>query len=758
MAIDPICKMTVDERKALHLHVKGEDYFFCSAHCKSKFEKSSAPSPIITPAPHGQGVYTCPMHPEIKQDHPGDCPKCGMPLEPAMPSAEAGHEAHEVKVLSKRFWIGVALTVPLVILVLGEMLPFFNTQAFIPMQVSGWLQLLLATPVVVFCGGFLFVKGWQSLINRLLNMFTLITLGVGAAYTYSVAAVLVPGIFPEALKQHGAVALYFEAAAVITVLVILGQLLEAKARTQTGQAIKALLGLAAKNAHRLVGDQEEEVAIEAVQKGDLLRVRPGEKIPLDGVILEGNSAVDESMISGEPIPVTKRQGDKVIGATVNQTGTFVMRTEKIGAETLLSQIVQMVALAQRSQAPIQKLADQVSGYFVPAVVVIAVITFVVWMSLGPEPRLAYALINAIAVLIIACPCALGLATPMSIMVGVGRGAQMGILIKNAEAIEKAEKITHVLTDKTGTLTQGKPQVTGVITAQGMEENLLLQLAASLEKNSEHPLARAVVNAAEHKKISLVAVENFESVTGAGIKGRINGQAVILGKPLFLEEQGVPLAGDLKAKAVVFEKKAQTVIWVASEKQVLGILAISDPIKETTPLAIKALHDLGLKVVMLTGDNQATAQAIAKELNIDEVYAQLKPQDKQEIIKKYKAQGARVLMAGDGINDAPALAQADVGVAMGTGTDVAIESAGITLVKGDLHGIAKALTLSRAVMSNIRQNLFFAFIYNALGIPLAAGVLYPAFGILLSPMIAGAAMSFSSVSVIANSLRLRNRKG
>ncbi len=756
MAIDPICKMTVDEKKAIALHVGGQDYFFCSSHCKEKFLQAMTPSPIIAPAPHGQGLYTCPMHPEIQQDHPGDCPKCGMPLEALNPSVENNEEEHQIHALSHKFWVGLSLTVPLVLLVLGEMIPAVNIGQLIPHHLLPIIQLVLATPVVLWTGWMFFVKGWQSLIARHLNMFTLIALGVGAAYSYSVVATLFPQIFPESLKKMGKMDLYFEAAAVITVLIILGQLLEAKARSQTGQAIKALLGLAAKNAHRLVGDKEEEVAIEAVQKGDLLRVRPGEKIPLDGVIVEGHSTVDESMISGEPIPVVKQQGDKVIGATVNQTGTFVMRTEKVGAETLLSQIVHMVALAQRSRAPIQKLADTISGYFVPVVVLIAVLTFMIWANWGAEPRLAYAIVNAIAVLIIACPCALGLATPMSIMVGVGRGAQMGILIKNAESFEKAEKITHVLTDKTGTLTQGKPQVTSVISALGVEENLLIQMAASLEKNSEHPLARAVVNCAQDKKINLAVVEGFESVTGAGIKGQVNGQAVILGKPGFLQEQGVALPDDLKVRAEALEQKAQTVIWVAVDKKALGILAISDPIKETTPQAIKALHDLGLKVVILSGDNQATALAIAKALNIDEVYAGLKPQDKQDIVKKFKEQGACVLMAGDGINDAPALAQADVGVAMGTGTDVAIESAGITLVKGDLHGIAKALHLSRAVMANIRQNLFFAFIYNALGIPLAAGILYPAFGILLSPMIAGAAMSFSSVSVIANALRLKNK--
>jgi Cu+-exporting ATPase len=758
---DPICGMAVDEKTSLSVQKAGETFYFCCEHCRTKFLKEEKPSKeenFKTKAPTIQAtLYTCPMHPEIKQDHPGDCPKCGMPLEPMTPGLSEEHSHDEVRVLAMKFWIGLGLTVPLIILVLAEMIPGLNIYSWIPIRLLEWVQLLLSTPVVLYCGGLFFTKAWKSLINKSLNMFTLVALGVGVAYSYSVVAVLFPGIFPAAMKMNGHVNLYFEAATAITVLVILGQLLEAKARTQTGQAIKALLGLAAKNAHRVRNGQEEEVSIETIQKGDLLRVRPGEKIPLDGVIVEGKSSIDESMISGEPVPVAKGIADKVIGATVNQTGSFVMRTEKIGAETLLSQIVHMVSEAQRSRAPIQKLADQVSGYFVPIVIIVAVITFFVWLNIGPEPHLAYAIVNAIAVLIIACPCALGLATPMSIMVGVGRGAQMGILIKNAEAIEKAEKITHVLTDKTGTLTLGKPQVVSVVVSEGVETSLLVQLAGSLEQNSEHPLARAVINYTKDKKFDLLPVESFESMAGAGIKGKVQGKNVILGTVSFLQEQGVNALEQLKEKATVLEQKAQTVIWIAADKNVLGILAITDPIKETSAQAIKALHDLGLKVVMLTGDNQATAEAIARELGIDEVYAQLKPQDKQEIVKKFKGQGARVLMAGDGINDAPALAQADVGVAMGTGTDVAIESAGITLVKGDLNGIVKALKLSRAVMSNIRQNLFFAFIYNAVGIPIAAGILYPFWGLLLNPMIAGTAMSFSSVSVIGNALRLRRFK-
>jgi P-type Cu+ transporter len=783
MAIDPICGMTVDEHTALKHEDKDGAHFFCSASCKTKFiERSAQPAEAkehsccshkkAAPGHHehgahahkdhgskpaagssGQTSYTCPMHPEIEQDHPGDCPKCGMPLEPKSGGSDE-HSEKEVKMLARKFWSGLALTVPVVVLALGEMLSNGDMSSFFYSPAAAWLQLILTTGVVFWCGGFLLKRGWQSVVNRSLNMFTLITLGVGAAYFYSVVAVIFPRLFPESMMMHGRPGLYFEAAAVITILVVLGQWLEAKARSQTGQAIKALLGLAAKNAHRVHGGHEEDVPIEQIHKGDLLRVRPGEKIPLDGVIVEGRSSVDESMISGEPVPVVKMAGDRVIGATVNQTGTFVMKAEKVGAQTLLSQIVHMVSEAQRSQAPIQKLADQVSGYFVPIVILIAVITFFTWLIWGPQPSLAYAVVNAIAVLIIACPCALGLATPMSIMVGVGRGATTGVLIKNAEAIEKAEKVTHVLTDKTGTLTLGKPKVTAVELAEGFDKALLIRLAASLEGISEHPLARAVVEHAQETGEGTGKVENFDSVTGAGVKGRVEGKAVLVGKRRFMEESGVSIPGALDQKAAALQNSAQTVIWIAVDGNIAGIMGISDPIKETTPAALHKLHQMGLKVIMLTGDNKATAQAIAKQLNIDEVYAELKPQDKQEIVKKLKSQGAIVLMAGDGINDAPALAQADVGLAMGTGTDVAIQSAGITLVKGDLNGIARALQLSRAVMSNIRQNLFFAFIYNALGVPVAAGVLYPVWGILLSPMIAGAAMSFSSVSVIANSLRLR----
>ena len=756
MSIDPVCGMTVDPSKAIHIEANGVDVYFCSQHCKDKFLQQKESAVSVT-AQKGSSIYTCPMHPEIRQDHPGDCPKCGMHLESLDPAAEENEDQKDIRSLSYKFWFGLTLTIPIVLLMLGEMIPAINIQAFIPQHFLPFIQLVLATPVVLWTGGMFFVKGWQSIVNRSLNMFTLIAIGIGAAYGYSTIAVLFPQIFPESLKRMGKIDLYFESAAVITVLINLGQLLEAKARSQTGQAIKALLGLAAKNAHQIRNGIEEDVSIDSVEKGDILRVRPGEKVPLDGIITEGKSNIDESMISGEPIPVEKNPGDRVIGATVNQTGTFLMKTEKIGGETLLSQIVHMVAEAQRSRAPIQKLADQVAGYFVPVVIVIAIITFIVWSILGPVPALAYAIVNALAVLIIACPCALGLATPMSILVGIGRGAQMGILIKNAESIEKSEKITHLLTDKTGTLTEGKPKVVTCVPNQGSNEFQLLSMAASIEQSSEHPLSRAIIDYAKEKNSKIDSVQDFESVTGGGLKAKLNGQRIILGKQKFIEDQKIDIPEDLKNKSIELQTKAQTVVWVAVEQKVIGMLGISDPIKKTTPEAIEALHKMGIKVIMLTGDNRKTAEVIAKELNIDEVQAELEPKSKQEIVKQFKAKGAVVMMAGDGINDAPALSQADVGVAMGTGTDVAIQSAGITLVKGDLNGIVKALKLSRAVMSNIRQNLFFAFIYNALGIPIAAGILYPFFGILLNPIIAGAAMSISSVSVIGNALRLRRFK-
>lgn len=699
-------------------------------------------------------IYTCPMHPEIEQDHPGDCPKCGMKLVPKTVSAESSAEEEEIRSLGRKFWIGTALTVPILFLAMGHYIPGVHIETWMPKSVSKWIEFILATPVVLWAGGMFFIKGWRSILNRSLNMFTLIATGVGAAYIYSAVGVVAPGIFPESFQRSGEVELYFEAAAIITVLVLLGQLLEAKARSRTGKAIQALLGLAAKTAHRVIDSKEEDVPVDEVQKGDVLRVRPGEKVPIDGRIIDGKSNLDESMITGEPMPVEKGAGDNVIGATVNQTGTFLMRAEKIGSETLLSQIVHMVAEAQRSRAPIQKLADTVAGWFVPIVIVIAIVTFIIWAVFGPAPAMAYALVNAVSVLIIACPCALGLATPMSIMVGVGRAAQSGILVKNAEALETTEKVTHLVTDKTGTLTAGKPRVTNRMAAAGGDENRLLQIAAAIEQNSEHPLARAIVDEAKASKLDLLEVKDFESTTGGGVTGLVDGETVHVGKEKFLAESGVRIPNDLKQQAQRWQEKAQTVVWIATGEEAAGILAIADPIKETTPQAIRALHDLKLKVIMCTGDNRKTAEAVAGDLAIDEIYSEVVPQDKIEIIKKLKAKGAIVAMAGDGINDAPALAEANVGIAMGTGTDVAIESAGITLVKGDLMGITKAIHTSRAVMRNIRQNLFFAFIYNVLGVPIAAGILYPSLGLLLSPIVAGAAMSFSSVSVVLNALRLR----
>jgi P-type Cu+ transporter len=722
-------------------------------------------------------VYTCPMHPQIEQDHPGNCPICGMTLEPRALGVRDEEEQHEIKSLSRKFWVALVLTIPVLLLAMGHVIPGLRIDSFIPRQIGKWIEFGLTTPVVVWAGGFFFTRAWQSIVNRSLNMFTLIAVGVGAAYLYSAVAVIAPGIFPESFRRHGEVALYFEAAAVITTLVLLGQLIEAKARSRTGQAIKTLLGLAAKTAHRVrkpvaatpssqkngSGDgaatngQEEEIPADAIQKGDLLRVRPGEKVPVDGVIIGGQSNIDESMITGEPMPVSKGAGANVVGATVNQTGSFVMRAERVGSETLLAQIVQMVAEAQRSRAPIQKVADTVSAYFVPAVISVAVITFIVWAVFGPAPSMAYALVNAVSVLIIACPCALGLATPMSIMVGVGRAAQAGILVKNAQAIEVTEKVTYLITDKTGTLTAGKPEIISRVSADSTSEHDLLQIAASVEAHSQHPLARAIVEATEKEQIALREVTDFQSTTGGGVSVNVGGKRVLVGKEKFLADSGVTFSDELRRQANRLQEQAQTTVWVGVDGHALGVLGIADPIKPTTRNAIRALHDMGLKIIMCTGDNRRTAESVARELEIDEFRADVMPDEKIEIVKRLKANGAIVAMAGDGINDAPALAAADVGIAMGTGTDVAIESAGITLVKGDLMGIVKAMHLSRAVMRNIRQNLFFAFIYNAVGVPIAAGVLYPLFGVLLSPMIAGAAMSFSSVSVIANALRLRSVK-
>ncbi|MFL6501849.1 MAG: copper-transporting P-type ATPase [Candidatus Udaeobacter sp.] len=722
-------------------------------------------------------IYTCPMHPEIREDRPGNCPICGMTLEPMTIGAGDKEEQNEVNSLSRKFWIALVLTIPVLILAMAHAVPGLHIDAIVPRQIGKWIEFGLTTPVVLWTGGFFFARAWQSIVNRSLNMFTLIAVGVGAAYVYSVVAVIAPGMFPDSFRQHGEVDLYFEAAAVITTLVLLGQLIEAKARSHTGQAIKALLGLAAKTAHRIrksiaatpssrrisgedaaaTMHEEEEIPVDAIQKGDLLRVRPGEKVPIDGVIVEGQSNVDESMITGEPMPVSKGAGDKLVGATLNQTGSFLMRAERIGSETLLAQIVQMVAEAQRSRAPIQKLADTVSGYFVPAVVSIAVITFIVWSVIGPSPAMAYAVVNAIAVLIIACPCALGLAAPMAIMVGVGRAAQTGILVKSAEAIEITEKVTHLITDKTGTLTAGKPEVVSRVSDKGTSERDLLQIAASVEAHSEHPLARAILEATKKEQIALREVTDFQSTTGGGVSAQVDRRRVLVGKEKFLADSGVTFSNELKKQAARLQEQAQTTVWIALDGQAVGVLGIADPIKPTTRTAIRALHDMNLKIIMCTGDNRRTAESVARELDIDEVRAEVTPDEKIEIVKRLKASGAIVAMAGDGINDAPALAAADVGIAMGTGTDVAIESAGITLVKGDMMGIVKAMHLSRAVMRNIRQNLFLAFVYNALGVPIAAGVLYPLFGILLSPMIAGAAMSFSSVSVIANALRLRSVK-
>ncbi len=701
-------------------------------------------------------IYTCPMHPEIEQDHPGACPKCGMTLESKTVGPEE-EEQRETRSLSRKFWVALILTMPVLFLAMGHVIPGLNIDSIVPKRLGKWIEFGLTTPVVLWAGGFFFTRAWQSIVNRSLNMFTLIAVGVGAAYVYSSVAVIAPGIFPSSFQRHGEVDLYFEAAAAITTLVLLGQLIEAKARSRTGHAIKALLGLAAKTAHRVKDDQEQEIAVDEIQKGDVLRVRPGEKVPIDGVISDGKSNIDESMITGESMPVSKQPGEKVIGATVNQTGSFLMRAERIGSETVLAQIVQMVTDAQRSRAPIQKLADRVSGYFVPAVISAAIITFIVWSIVGPAPAMSYALVNAVSVLIIACPCALGLATPMSIMVGVGRAAQAGILVKNAQAIEITEKVTYLVTDKTGTLTAGKPEVVTRLVANNMSERELLQIAASVESQSEHPLARAIVEGAAKEKLGLRNVTDFNSTTGGGVSGKLDSKTILIGKEKFLADSNVRFPEELKEAARRLQGEAQTTVWVAMNGEAAGVLGIADPIKPTTREAVRELHKLGLRIIMCTGDNQRTAESVAHALGIDEFKAEVMPDEKIEIVKELKSKGAIVAMAGDGINDAPALAAADVGIAMGTGTDVAIESAGITLVKGDLMGIVNAIHLSRAVMRNIRQNLFFAFIYNAVGVPVAAGALYPFFGLLLSPMIAGAAMSFSSVSVILNALRLRSIK-
>lgn len=714
--------------------------------------------PEIAVAPGTKTEYVCPMHPEVVQDQPGSCPKCGMALEPREVSLDED-ENPELQDMTRRFWIGLGLTLPVFLLAMSEMIPGQPVQQLLSPLVITWGQWILATPVVLWCGWPFFQRAWASLVNRSLNMFTLIALGTGTAYGYSTVATLAPGIFPDAFRgEGGEVAVYFEAAAVIIVLVLLGQVLELRARSQTGSAIKALLGLAPKTARRLGEDgSEEDIPVKEVQPGDMLRIRPGEKIPIDGVILEGQSAVDEAMITGEAIPIEKSAGAPVTGGTVNGTGTLVMRVERVGRDTVLAQIVRMVGEAQRSRAPIQRMADLVAGYFVPVVVLISVLTFVIWAFLGPEPRLAHALVNAVAVLIIACPCALGLATPMSIMVGTGRGATAGVLMKHAEALEQMEKVNTLVVDKTGTLTEGKPRLMSMVSISDLNEDDLLRLVASLERNSEHPLASAIVNAANDKGLELWEAQGFQSQTGKGVTGNVQGNKMALGTQKFLEEQyqvNPKTFGELANKAEDMRRDGQTVMFVAIDHRAVGIVGVADPVKASTPEAIRLLHEEGIQIVMVSGDHQQTARAVAQKLGIDEVKAEVLPEQKSQIIKQLQEQGKIVAMAGDGINDAPALAQAHVGIAMGTGTDVAMESAGITLVKGDLRGIARARRLSQATMRNIRQNLFFAFFYNAIGVPIAAGILYPVFGILLSPMIAAAAMTFSSVSVITNALRLR----
>ncbi len=709
----------------------------------------------------GKTIYTCPMHPEVQQDHPGDCPICGMALEPLTVTAVTDDEENaELRDMTKRFWIGAVLTLPVFVLAMAHLIPALAAQGWADSHASRWIQFALTTPVVAWAGWPFFRRGWRSIVTRRLNMFTLIAIGVGAAYVFSAVAMLLPDIFPHAMRHDGKVAIYFEAAAVIVVLVLLGQVLELRARSRTGSAIKALLNLAPPTARRVRAGGDQEVPLDQVKVGDQLRVVPGDKVPVDGVVLEGNSNVDESMITGEPIPVEKIASDKVSAGTVNGTGSFVMRAERVGSDTLLGQIVNMVAEAQRSRAPIQGLADKVASIFVPAVLAVSVLTFVVWMMVGPEPKLAYAIVNAVAVLIIACPCALGLATPMSIMVGVGRGAQEGVLVKNAEALERLEKVTTLVVDKTGTLTEGKPKLMDVLPTGGIDAidaKEFLRLVASLEQGSEHPLAASIVQGAKDQGIALDAAKDFRSVTAGGVIGTVAGRVVMIGKPAFLRDEQITGLEPLETSAAKLQEDGKTAMFVAIDGKPAGIVAVADPIKLTTAQAIGELHALGLKIVMLTGDNRRTAAAVAKTLGIDAVEAEIEPAGKVAHVKMLRAKGEHVAMAGDGINDAPALSEAEVGIAMGTGTDVAMQSAGITLVKGDLRGIAKAIRLSRATMWNIRQNLFFAFFYNALGVPIAAGVLYPFFGVLLSPIIAGAAMSLSSVSVIANALRLRNVK-
>ena len=750
--------MTIDPADAVgHFDYKGQTYYFCAESCLEQFREN--PEHFLNPdlraaAPVDfEAEYTCPMHPEVRQKGPGSCPICGMALEP-VDAAHVEERNVELEDMTRRFFVSLVLTAPILAFMVAELLPGRPLDRVVSHGLRNWIEFALATPVVWWGAAPFFQRGWASIVNRYLNMFTLIALGVAAAYTYSVAAVLAPGLFPDSFRMGGEVAVYFEPAAVIVVLVLLGQVLELRARSRTSTAIRGLLGLTPKTARRVESDgTEHDVPLEHVSVGDRLRVRPGERIPVDGIVLEGTTTVDESMVTGEPIPVEKVAEASVTGGTVNGTGTFVMRAERVGRDTLLAQIVRMVSEAQRSRAPIQRLADAVSSWFVPIVIAVALITFIVWSVYGPEPRLAYALVNAVAVLIIACPCALGLATPMSIMVGTGRGAEAGVLIRHAEALETLEKVTTIVVDKTGTLTEGKPRLVTVEPVGQFDASAMLRLAASLEHVSEHPLAAAIMAGAKERSLPLADVKQFESVTGQGVSGVVDGHRVAIGNVRHLETLRID-PGPLRDRADDLRRQGQTVMFVAIDAIAAGLVGVADPIKTTTAEAIRALHDDGVKVVMLTGDNRATADVVAKAVGIDRVEADVLPDQKAVVIKRLQAQGERVAMAGDGINDAPALAQADVGIAMGTGTDIAMESAGVTLVKGDLRGIVRARRLSRATMGNIRQNLFFAFVYNALGVPVAAGILYPVLGVLLSPMIASAAMTFSSVSVIANALRLR----
>jgi len=755
LAKDPVCGMTVDPATAKHrAEHDGRTYSFCSDGCRGKFAADPAkylnPPPPAAPPPAGT-IYTCPMHPEIRQVGPGACPICGMALEPEVATAEAAPNP-ELADMTRRFWIGLVLAAPVVALDMGAHL--FGPHALVDPGLSILIQFAFATPVVLWAGWPFFARGARSLVTRHLNMFTLIALGTGVAYLYSVVAAFAPGLFPPAFRGHdGTVAVYFEAAAVISVLVLLGQVLELRARERTSGAIRALIDLAPKTARRLRPDGgDEEIAQDAIARGDRLRVRPGDKIPVDGVVVDGHSTVDEAMVTGESLPVAKTAGDRVIGGTLNAAGSFVMRAEAVGRDTVLARIVAMVAAAQRSRAPIQRLADEVAAWFVPAVIAAALVAFVAWATFGPEPRFAYGLIAAVTVLIIACPCALGLATPMSIMVGVGRGARAGVLIRNAEALERLEKVTVLVVDKTGTLTQGRPEVVAVIAAAGMAENDLLRLAAAIERASEHPLGRAIVEAAGARKLALAEVTDFAAPSGKGVRGTVEHRAVALGTAAYLVELGIAAAA-LETQAERLRRDGATVVFVAVDGAAAGLIAIADPVKSSTAPALAALRQENIRVVMLTGDNRTTAQAVARTLGIDAVEAEVLPEQKHAIIANLKREGAVVAMAGDGTNDAPALAAADIGIAMSTGTDVAMESAGVTLLKGDLVGIVRARVLSRAVMRNIRQNLFLAFVYNAVGVPVAAGVLYPAFGILLSPVVGAAAMALSSVSVVGNALRL-----